>query len=77
MYRKFHKLRVRFAELEMTQNEAARRAGIPPSVLTSRMTGRYPFTAAEIIALADVLDIKPEEFGAFFFEDTPRKKKVG
>ena len=74
MYRKFHKLRVRFAELEMTQNEAARRAGIPPSVLTSRMTGRYPFTAAEIIALADVLDIKPEEFGAFFFEDTPRKK---
>ena len=30
MYRKFHKLRVRFAECELTQAEAARRAGIPP-----------------------------------------------
>lgn len=74
MYRKFHKLRVRFAELDMTQNEVARRAGIAVATMTTRMTGRYPFTAAEIIALADVLDIKPEEFGAYFFEDTPRKK---
>lgn len=74
MYRKFHNLRVRFAELEMTQNEAAKRAGIAPSTLTNRMRGKYPFTATEIIALAKVLDIKPEEFGRFFFEDTPAKK---
>ena len=77
MYRKFHKLRVRFAELEMTQNEVARRAGIKIATMTNRMNGTYPFTAAEILSLADVLDIKPEEFGAFFFEDTPRKKKAG
>ena len=76
MYRKFHNLRVRFAELEMTQNEAAKRAGMPASTLTNRMTGKYPFTAVEIIALAKVLDIKPEEFGRFFFEDTPAKKGV-
>lgn len=74
MYRKFHNLRVRFAELEMTQNEAAKHAGIAPSTLTNRMQGKYPFTATEIIALAKVLDIKPEEFGRFFFEDTPAKK---
>ena len=35
MYRKFHKLRVRFAELDLSQAEAARRAGIPPSTLTA------------------------------------------
>lgn len=37
MYRKFHKLRVRFAELDLSQAEAARRAGIPPSTLTARI----------------------------------------
>lgn len=74
MYRKFHNLRVRFAELEMTQNEAARRAGMSVGTMTNRMTGRYPFTAREINALSKVLDIKPEEFGRFFFEDTPAKK---
>ncbi len=73
-YRKFHRLRVRFAELDLTQNEAARRAGLAPSTLTTRMTGRVPFNAGEIAALAKVLDIKPEEYGKFFFEDTPAKK---
>ncbi len=74
MYRKFHNLRVRFAELEMTQNEAARRAGMSVGTMTNRMTGRYPFTAAEIIALSKVLDIKQEEICKFFLEDTPAKK---
>ena len=73
MYRKFHKLRVRFAELDMTQNEAARRAGLAPSTLTTRMTGRVPFNAWEITALAKVLDIKPEEYGQFFF-DAPKQR---
>ena len=74
MYRKFHNLRVRFAELEITQNEAAKRAGMPASTLTNRMTGRYPFTAREINALSKVLDIKQEEICKFFLEDTPAKK---
>ena len=77
MYRKFHKLRVRFAELDMSQNEVARKAGLAPSTLTTRMTGRFPFTATEIIALAKILDIKPEEYGEYFFADTPKGKKVG
>ena len=77
MYRKFHKLRVRFAELEMTQNEVARRAGIATGTMTSRMQGKYPFTATEMLALAKVLDIKPEEYGEYFFTDAPKSKKVG
>lgn len=75
MYRKFHKLRVRFAELDMSQNEVARRAGIAPATMTTRMTGRFPFTATEIMALAKVLCIKPEEYGEYFFEYVPQGKK--
>ena len=75
MYRKFHRLRVRFAELDMTQNEAARLAGLAPSTLTTRMTGRVPFNAWEIAALAKVLEIKPEEYGQYFFDALPSQRK--
>ena len=77
MYRKFHKLRVRFAELDLTQNEAARRAGIAVATMTTRMTGKYPFTATEIIALAKVLEIPIDQIGPFFLEDAPKGKKKG
>lgn len=75
MYRKFHKLRVRFAELDMSQNEVARRAGIAPATMTTRMTGRFPFTATEIIALAKVLEIPLDQIGPFFLEDAPQEAK--
>ena len=39
MYQPFHKLRVRFAELEMKQGEVAKRANMAESTLTARMTG--------------------------------------
>lgn len=74
MCRKFHKLRVRFAELEMTQNEAARRAGITIGTMSNRMSGKYPFTAREILALSKVLDIRQEDICKFFLDDTPVKK---
>lgn len=77
MYRKFHKLRVRFAELEMTQNEAARRAGIAIGTMSNRMRGKYPFTAREILALSKVLDIRQEDICKFFFEDGPKTEKAG
>ena len=76
-YRKFHKLRVRFAELDLTQNEAARLAGLAPSTLTTRMTGRVPFNVNEVQALCKVLDIPTDQIGAFFFEDGPKSEKKG
>ncbi len=76
-YRKFHKLRVRFAELDLTQNEAARRAGMAPSTLTTRMTGRVPFNVNEVQALCKALDIPTDQIGAFFFEDAPKEYKKG
>lgn len=74
MYRKFHRLRVRFAELDLTQNEAARLAGLAPSTLTTRMTGRVPFNVNEVQALCRVLDIPTDQIGAFFFEEAPKPK---
>lgn len=74
MYRKFHRLRVRFAELDLTQNEAARLAGMAPSTLTTRMTGRVPFNVNEVQALCRVLDIPTDQIGAFFFEEAPKPK---
>lgn len=73
-YRKFHRLRVRFAELDLTQNEAARLAGLAPSTLTTRMTGRVPFNVNEVQALCRVLNIPTDQIGAFFFEDAPKQR---
>lgn len=79
MYRPFHKPRVRFAEMELKQNEIAKRAGMAPSTLTARMMGYQPWTSAEIIAVSKVLDIPTDQIGTFFFEDGPKdhEKKVG
>ena len=49
------------------KTEVARRAGIAPSTMTSRMTGRQPFDAWEMDAIAEVLDIPREEYGKYFF----------
>lgn len=76
MYQQFHKLRVRFAEMEMNQGEVADRAGISRSTMTSRMKGYHPWTSAEIIRVAAVLDIPKNELGAFFFEDGPKMNGV-
>ena len=68
MYKPFHRLRVRFAECELGQNEVAKLAGIAPSTMTARMMGRQPFTTWEIQRLAAVLDISPSDYGVFFFD---------
>lgn len=79
MYQYFHKLRVRFAELEMKQGEVAKRANMAESTLTARMTGRLPWNGDEIARVAKVVGIPTDQIGVFFFEDAPKeyKKKGG
>ena len=79
MYQYFHKLRVRFAELEMKQGEVAKRANMAESTLTARMTGRLPWNGDGIARVAKALDIPTDQIGTFFFEDAPKeyRKKVG
>ena len=73
MYQPFHKLRVRFAELEMKQGEVAKRANMAESTLTARM----PWNGDEIARVAKVLDIPTDQIGAFFFVDAPKEYKKG
>lgn len=72
--RPFYKLRVRFAECEVTQNEVARRAGMAPSTMTARMTGQQPFDAWQMDAIAEVLEIPREEYGKYFFAPRQAEK---
>lgn len=71
----FYRLRVRFAECEITQNEVARRAGMAPSTMTARMQGQQPFDAWQMDAVANVLNIPREEYGKYFFVSKPIEEK--
>lgn len=74
MYQPYHKLRVRFTEMEMRQGDVAQAAGMAKSTMTARMQGKQPWTSSEISRVAAVLDIPREQIGEFFFEPLPNKK---
>lgn len=74
MYQPYHKLRVRFAEMEMRQGDVAQAAGMAKSTMTARMQGKQPFTAWEIQRVAEVLNIPREQYGDYFFEPSPKTK---
>ena len=68
MCKPFYNLRVRFAQCEMSQNEVARAAGMASSTMTARMQGKQPFDAWQMEKIAAALDIKPEDYGKYFFD---------
>ena len=74
MYQPYHKLRVRFAEMEL-QGDVAQAAGMAKSTMTARMKGYQPWTSAEITRVAAVLNIPREQIGEFFFEPLPGQRK--
>ena len=71
----FHRLRVRFAEMELRQGDVAQAAGMAKSTMTARMKGYQPWTSDEITRVAAVLNIPREQIGEFFFEPSPKSKK--
>lgn len=75
MYQPFHKLRVRFAEMEMRQGDVAQAAGMAKSTMTARMKGYLPWTSDEITRVAAILNIPREQIGEFFFEPSPKSRK--
>lgn len=75
MYQPFHRLRVRFAEMEMRQGDVAQAACMAKSTMTARMKGYQPWTSDEITRVAAVLNIPREQIGEFFFEPSPKSKK--
>ena len=75
MYQPFHRLRVRFAEMELRQGDVAQAAGMAKSTMTARMKGYQPWTSDEITRVAAVLNIPREQIGEFFFEPSPQEQE--
>ena len=67
MRQRFFNLRVKFMEHDLTQEEAAKIAGISPSAMVNRMSGKYPFNTWEVERLAKALDIAPVDYEKYFF----------
>ena len=67
MRQRFFNLRVKFMEHDLTQEEAAKIAGISPSAMVNRMSGKYTFNTWEVERLAKALDIAPVDYGKYFF----------
>ena len=65
----YHNLRILFAQREITQTEAAAMAGISPSAMSARMSGKQPFTAREMDALGERLNIPRAGYYMYFFPE--------
>lgn len=59
-------LKGRIREKETSYRELAERLGIAANSLSDKLNGHYPFTIAEAEALADLLDIAPNDVVYFF-----------
>ena len=69
MRQKFFNLRVKLLEHDMTQEEAAKIAGISPSAMVNRMSGPYPFDAWGMRRIAKALAFAPADYGRYFFSE--------
>ena len=67
----FWKLRARFRECGLFDEEVATAAGMSKPTLYRRMSGAAPWTSTEIAAVCRVVRIPPEQVGLFFFPDLP------
>lgn len=63
----FWKLRARFREFGMFDEEVAQAAGITLPTFGRRMRGVAPWLTSEIIAVCAVVGIRRDEIGMYFF----------
>ena len=63
----YRKLRGRITEICGSQRALAEKIGLSETAVTMKMTGRSGFSQDDILQWAEVLQIKPEEYGAYFF----------
>lgn len=64
---KYNKLRGRIVEKYGTQDEFARTIGISRNSLSLKMTGKTGISQTDIIKWCQLLDIKADEIGQYFF----------
>ena len=63
----YWKLRGRFHSCGYRDQEVADYIGIGRDTMSARMNGKKPWTSAEIAAACDLLDIRQDEIGEYFF----------
>ena len=54
-------------EMEITQSELSRQAGLSAAAMSARMNGKQPFRADEMQSIGQMLRIPPEEYHLYFF----------
>ena len=70
----YRRLLIRAKEFGMNQKQLAAAAGISEGQMCQKVLGRYPFKQSEIRRICEILNISPEEIGAYFF--TPEVEKA-
>ena len=68
----YAKLRGKIREIYGTNYIFAKEVGMHPSVLSSKLNGKYDWTRREIVNICSALDIPLEKAHAYFFS-----QKVG
>ena len=63
----YSKLLGRMRECGFTQRQLATAIGINSSTLNAKLKGKHSFSADEMDAICEVLNIPNEEIGAYFF----------
>ena len=63
----YAKLRGKIREVYGTNNIFAKEIGMHPSVLSSKLNGRFDWTRREIVNICSALDIPLEKAYAYFF----------
>ena len=68
----YWKLRGRFHSCGFRDQEIANAIGIGTDTMSKRMNGKQPWTSTEITAMCELLGIRQNEIGEYFF---PRVEK--
>lgn len=63
----YSRLLGRMKERGITQEGLSTEIGVNESTLNSKLNNKYGFKQNEMDAICKVLDISPEEIGAYFF----------
>nr|DAS48319.1 MAG TPA: helix-turn-helix domain protein [Caudoviricetes sp.] len=61
------KLKGRMVEKGITQKQMAEMLGIAPPTVCQKLNNIRPMDLSEAETLMHILDIKPDEFGVYFF----------
>lgn len=62
-----NKIKGRIAEMGLTQKEVADTLNIAQSTVSQKINNIRPMNLDEAMKMADLLHLKPDEFGKYFF----------